>query len=78
MTVIRLKAEHYAAGTSYVPVSNVDKQLVAHCLNRSFVSINSNGLERLTRYLPLRVQRALTGFLRSTPPAGLGAHFEQE
>ena len=44
----------------------------------TLVIFNSNGLERLTRYLPLRVQRALTGFLRSTPPAGLGAHFEQE
>lgn len=44
----------------------------------TLIFFNSNGLERLLRYLPTGVRRSLHGFLRSTPPAGLGEHFEQD
>lgn len=44
----------------------------------TLVIFNSTALERLTAYLPTHLQRAFTGFLRSTPPAGLGQYFEQE
>lgn len=44
----------------------------------TLVIFNSEGLDRLLRYLPRPLQRTLAGFLRSTPPAGLGRHFQQE
>lgn len=44
----------------------------------TLIIFNSNALERLLSYLPLKLRRNLTGFLRSHPPAGLGTHFQQE
>lgn len=44
----------------------------------TLIIFNSDSLERLKLYLPTRLQRSLTSFLRSTPPAGLGKHFEQD
>ena len=44
----------------------------------TLIIFNSSALDRVLSYLPLRLRRSLAGFLRSHPPAGLGAHFEQE
>lgn len=44
----------------------------------TLIIFNSNSLDRLKLYLPAGLQRWLTGFLRSIPPAGLGQHFKQE
>ncbi len=44
----------------------------------TLIIFNSDGLTRLLAYLPDGLRRALTGFLRSHPPAGLGQHFQQE
>ncbi len=44
----------------------------------TLIIFNSNSLDRLKLYLPTGIQRSLTSFLRSTPPGGLGQHFEQD
>ena len=44
----------------------------------TLVLFNSQSMDRLLRYLPLRVRRTMAGFLRTQPPAGLGEHFQQD
>lgn len=44
----------------------------------TLIIFNSDGLDRVLSYLPTPIQRGLRGFLRSQPPAGLGAHFQQD
>lgn len=44
----------------------------------TLIIFNSEGLDRALGLLPVSVQRTLSGFLRSNPPAALGTHFEQE
>ena len=44
----------------------------------TLVLFNSEGIARLLSYLPAPVRRAIAGVLQSSPPAGLGAHFQQE
>ena len=44
----------------------------------TLIFFNSDSLNRLLSYLPDGLRRNLTGFLRSTPPAGLGERFQQE
>lgn len=44
----------------------------------TLILFNSDRLNRLLLYLPGPLRNGLSGFLRSTPPAALGTHFEQE
>lgn len=44
----------------------------------TLVLVNSDRLNRWLAYLPEPARRPLAAFLNSTPPAGLGAHFEQD
>jgi simple sugar transport system permease protein len=44
----------------------------------TLILFNSDGLTRVLSLLPLRLQRTLSGILRSNPPAALGTHFEQQ
>lgn len=44
----------------------------------TLIIFNSSALDRLLSYLPPALRRALQGFLRSQPPAGLGRRFQQD
>ena len=44
----------------------------------TLVLFNSEWVGRLLSYLPAPARRAVAGILQSSPPAGLGAHFQQE
>lgn len=44
----------------------------------TLIIFNSDGLVRLLSFFPPWVRRPLASVLRSTPPAALGTHFEQE